>query len=485
MTCKPDPWATQWLERKRESDPEGTKGWTVEKRKDTHYLKWGTTKWDPVAKKYRKKSRHLGVLNPNGTVTEPRRRGSESDVDALAGVTVRDYGDALLLKLASERVAGPLERAFPGCWRELLAMAELRVLEEPRMNQASDAWRLVEDERGLNPSLSPGRLADALESAGADPVSMESFFEEIDDGDRHAATDLSVIFSRSGGMSMLRKGYNRFRLQCAQFNLAAICGVDSGRPCRLCMVCGNVKEGSVVGMLERMGVDKGTVLIMDRGYCSRTLLESVKAAGYDFIVAAKRNSAAYGEVAADGGHFVWEGHALDHGTGRHWGWFAYRYEDAGLRASEIYDMYRAEEERGREPGDRSKAGNVMVLSSLNIHAKDIYRLYKERVAVEGFFDTCKSDLGGDATYLSTDRKVMGYNFVTFLAFCIWWELRDMLRKGGLESRLTPHSLLRRFSAVKVFHTPQGRVASDVPKDVRDVASKIGVELTSGYIPQKV
>ena len=39
--------------------------------------------------------------------------------------------------------------------------------------------------------------------------------------------------------------------------------------------------------------------------------------------------------------------------------------------------------------------------------------------IENFFDTSKNDLGGGATYLRSDLHVIGYNFVTFLAFTIW------------------------------------------------------------------
>lgn len=64
-------------------------------------------------------------------------------------------------------------------------------------------------------------------------------------------------------------------------------------------------------------------------------------------------------------------------------------------------------------------------------------LYKDRCSIENFFDTSKNNLSGDATYLKSDLHVMRYNFVTFLAFTIYWNIRDRLREADLESRYTP------------------------------------------------
>lgn len=484
MGCEPDPWAKQWLAEKRRTEPEKVKGWTIEKRGDTHYVKWGSTEWDKEAKKYRKKSKYIGILNPNGTVTEPRRREQPQDSGAvLETMDVKDFGDAVVLESASERIFGPLKECFPTMYRELLAMAELRLLGNPRLNHAADSWRLLDDTRGLRPRMSDEVLSDVLLAAGTAHQAQERFFSMLDEGEKHMAVDLSVIFSKSKGMRMLRKGYNRFALESTQFNLSAICNMVTGRPCRLCMVCGNVKENSVLGMLDEMCIEEHTVLVMDRGYANKNILKTLKDAGHDFVVAMKRNSKAYEGISTDEGHFIFEGRALNYGRGKFWGYNAYRFEDLSMRSSEIYDKYKAEEDKGREVNNLDRAGNIMILSTINMDPKEIYRLYKGRNAIENFFDTCKNDLDGDATYLQTDFHVMGYNFVTFLAFCIWWEIRFRLEEANLDSRFTPRDILRSFAAVKRCYTLRGPMTTKVPKDVATLCTKLGYEIPQRYIPQ--
>jgi len=482
MGCKPDPWAKEWLERKRQEDPEGVKGWTIEKRGNVHYIKFGSTKWDSEAKKYRKISRHIGTLNPNGTVSSARSRtdtddGKKSTSNIVGDIDVKEYGNAVILKEATEQILPPLRECFPDIYAELLALADLRLLGNPRLNHASDSWRMVDDILGLNPRMSDDVLSDVLHQAGGAHKAQERFFSMLEEGDhRHMAVDLSVIFSKSDGMKMLRKGYNRFKLQSTQFNLNAICDLETGKPLRLCMVCGNVKENSILGLLDEFGISEKTVLVMDRGYGSKNTLDTLHEKGHDFVVALKRNSTAYNTIETGEGHFIFEDRPIDYGVGKFWGYHAYRYEDLSMRTDEIYDKYKAEEDKGREVKNIDRAGNIMILSSMNLHPREIYRMYKDRCAIENFFDTSKNDLDGDSTYLRTDIHVMGYNFVTFLAFCIWWNIRFRLKTAGLDTRYTPRDLLRSFAAVKVIYTLNGPVISMIPKDVRSLADKMGYRL---------
>ena len=102
MGCRPDPWAKEWIERRRQEDPEGVRGWTVEKRGDTHYVKWGSTKWDPEAKKYRKLSKHIGTLNPDGTVTPAKTRGPGDGVQMTGPFRPRDFSDPISANIVYE-----------------------------------------------------------------------------------------------------------------------------------------------------------------------------------------------------------------------------------------------------------------------------------------------------------------------------------------------------------------------------------------------
>ena len=71
---------------------------------------------------------------------------------------------------------------------------------------------------------------------------------------------------------------------------------------------------------------------------------------------------------------------------------------------------------------------------------------------------------------------MGYNFVTFLSFRIWSEIRSWLEMNDLDSRFTPYDQLRKFAAVKVCYTRKGPIIPSRPKDVRYLATKLGITI---------
>ena len=390
---------------------------------------------------------------------------------------VKEFGNACILKDASEELINPLKKCFPDTYAELIALAQLRLLGNSRLNHASDTWRLLDDIRGLNPRMSEEVLSDVLKSAGAAHKAQESFYKMIQNpNEHHQAVDLSVIFSKSDGMRMLRREYNRLKLRSTQFNLNVICDVKTGKPRRLCMVCGNVKENSIKSMLDEFGITESMVLIMDRGYSGKTVLNQIKDAGHDFVVALKRNSKAYDTVKTGDGHFIYENRAINYGSGKFWDFYAYRFEDLSMKSDEVYDRYKAEEDKGLEIKDLDRAGNIMILSSMNIDPREIFRMYKDGCSIENFFDTSKNNLGGDSSYLRTDLHVMGFNFVTFLAFCIWWNIRFCLKTANIDSHYTPADILRSFAAVKVIYTLSGPVMSDIPRDVRILSEKTGFSL---------
>ena len=103
-------------------------------------------------------------------------------------------------------------------------------------------------------------------------------------------------------------------------------------------------------------------------------------------------------------------------------------------------------------------------------------MFKCRCSVENFFDTGKNYLEGNTTYLRTDLHIMGYNFVTFLSFCIWSEIRSWLETNDLDSRFTPYDLLKKFAAVKMCYTKKGSVIPFIPKDVRDLVTKLDITI---------
>jgi transposase len=108
--------------------------------------------------------------------------------------------------------------------------------------------------------------------------------------------------------------------------------------------------------------------------------------------------------------------------------------------------------------------------------QEIYELYKKRERVEKLFDAYKNVLDADRLYLQDDESVFGHVFISFLSLYAYSKLEEMLKKAELNRKVYPGDLLLQYS--KVYHVRIGdrTLTSEVPKKVRDLDSKLGLNL---------
>lgn len=469
MGCEPDQWAKDWLTERRKN---GETGLTVEKKGSVHYLKWATTKWDPASKKRRKISEYRGVLNPDGTVTSPSPRRPKVTV-----VDVLDEGRPKLMAKAAEDLIGPLKNAFPDICGELLALAFCRCAGRGPLNKFARTWDSFDDVLALRPRRDPNTLAKILELAGGSEHRRNMFYNGLPKHGNIMAADMSVCFSRSEGAFIVKKGYNRFRMTATQFNLALICDTEHGMPEAMRTVAGNIKEGSVKGMLKEFDIGKGTVLVMDRGYFSKDIMDSVIGSGNDFVIAAKRNSTAYETVSTEWTKmFRWSDRAVSASKGEWNGFHAYRFEDQSMKNDELWDVLKARDEKGIEPKCPEKAGNLVIISSLDTDPEDIYRMYKYRGMIEKCFDMAKNTLDADRTYMHSDLRIMGHNLVTFISLYIMMKIYGWLEDTGMLTKYSVNDVLDIYGSVKSVRTDMGDLPYDIGADVRRLDKALGLNL---------
>lgn len=470
MGCEPDQWAKDWLAEQR---AKGQTGLTVEKRGESHIVKWATTKWNPETKKRRKISEYRGVLHPDGTLAEPRPQRDRAEV-----VQILDSGNARLLARCTEPLIPALKSSFPEDYPEIVELAFARILGRGELNKVGRCWNRLENVLGLRPNTSPKSLSATLERVGLSRVKQDLYFSSISQDEHRMAVDMSVFFSRSKGAMMVRTGYNRFRLSCPQFNLVVSCGLASGRPQYMKVVPGNLKEGCMVTMLDEFDIDEGTILVMDRGYFDRKLMSEIRGKGLDYLVAVKRNSKVYDKVQVTDSMFRWRDSAVKFGVSRisddEW---AYRFENLNHRNDELVDTLRAQELGRRRDLKLDKAGNFIMVSSREMDPREAYSLYKSRCAVEDLFDTAKNILSADKMHMHDDAHVMGHLFITFIAAQIRFELSRLIDEADLSSRYSPEDVLDIYSVMKVLTSDTG-VRQVVPKDLRDLDARLKVFMYS-------
>lgn len=117
-------------------------------------------------------------------------------------------------------------------------------------------------------------------------------------------------------------------------------------------------------MLDEYKIDRGILLVMDRGYHDKKLLTAIRGRGLDYLVVIKRNTKIYDMTDAEESIFRWRDSAVRF---RHAkisdGKWAYRFENLSHRNDELMDALKAEELGCHCNLNLDKAGNFVLISS--------------------------------------------------------------------------------------------------------------------------
>lgn len=480
-------WAADWLEEMRSK---GSRGISVENRNGVHQLRWQTTEWDPVKKKRVKRGNYIGSLREPGMVVPAKgldiRSLDPRAVEAF-GLTIPEVRDVVL---CDQKINGPMRllkkvtsatfdkmiAAFGhGIGDDLWMLAMSRLFGKGRLVRAGRWFSTMENSFGLNCHTDPDALSETLRMAGMSSLAQKTFFESLYEDGVRVAVDMTVVFSRSRGAFLIKRGYNRFKLTCGQYNVVLVCSLENMLPISMKTVAGNVTEGSLKGMIKEFDLPEDVVAVMDRGYNIEEIRDIIDDSGRFFVIPVDRNSVLYESISVGEGAFVYKGSTIRFGHGDGLGYNAFRYENMNLRNDESASL--VDDAGGIILGPLPEnAGNLILITNLNETAETIYRLFKCRGAVENDFDTGKNLLLMDSSYMHDTFHIQGFNFVTFLSLRIRTELDMLITSAGLDPKLTVEDVLFIYSNATISKTSEGTIMEYVPADLRRIDEQLGVKL---------
>ena len=306
-------------------------------------------------------------------------------------------------------------------------------------------------------------------------LSQKNFFESLTEQGMRVAVDMTVVFSRSRGAFLIKRGYNRFKLTCGQFNVVLVCSLESMLPIAMKTVAGNVREGSLKGMMEEFELGEDTIAVLDRGYNIDEIRELMDDSGKFFVIPVDRDSTLYRTIPVGEGAFVYKGSTIRFGHGDGFGYTAYRYENMTLRNDEL--RATIDDAGGIILGPLPEnAGNLILVTNLNATAEDVYRIFKCRGSVECDFDTGKNLLSMDSTYMHDSYHIVGFNMVTFITMRIRMEIDNLMTSVKLDPKLTVEDVLFIYSNATISKTSEGTIMDYIPADLRKLDGRLGVNL---------
>ena len=356
-----------------------------------------------------------------------------------------------------------------------------RVMGYVPLKRVRSMWeKLYSDPDLPDLNLNPKKLSKVLREVGLNREAQNSVFRALMK-EKNFVYDLSVVFTRSS-INLAEAGYNKEGISLPQINLAQS---TEGLPAMIRAMPGSVKDVATLYSTVkeiRASFDSELILILDRGFFSRKVMDFLLEKDFSFVIPARRNSRLY-EVEIDlDEHFFYRKRLIKAGKGKSKdkNFYLYLFEDVRLRAEEEVNLYKMfDEGRISKEGLKRKlerAGKILIVSDLDAKPQDIFLMYKQRGAVEKAFDAYKNLLHADRMYLQSDYAVFGHLFVSFLSLYGYCKLQLMLRNAGILNRFSPMDLLEEFSKVYMVKIGEKEVMSEVPKKVRELDEKLGLKL---------
>jgi hypothetical protein len=468
ITVYMDGWVKDWIQDQRKN---GEKGLEIKKLGNSFYVYRSTTYWDKQLKKVRKRSKYLGKLDAHDGFIEGKKRDTVATVK-----TVWQYGNAVLLSRVFDTLIPSLKKGFEGYWQDVYALALVRTQGYVPLKRARTSWDKLYDVHGVSPNLESKNLSSVLKKVGMNRKGQNMVFDHLSiDGDE-LVYDLSSFFTQSDEISIAEKGYNKERVQLKQINLALLCSVDSGLPTMIRVLPGSIRDiASLYVSIEEIGV-KGKILILDRGFFSEDVIDFLSGKKVFYILPTRRNSTLYDVRIHLNKHLFYHDRLIKCGKRKHNDYFLYLFEDTQLRVEEEKNLYKMFDEK-KIDGDslkekRTVSGDILIVSNMDVDASEIFMLYKKRDGVENLFDVYKTTLNADRTYLRDDASIFGHVFVSFLSLYGYCTIHQLIKKAGLDSKLSPIDLLEEYSKVYRVDCGDKILLSEVPKKVHNLDKKL-------------
>jgi transposase len=444
----------------------------VKKINEHHYLYKVTSVRIPNKKWPRKVTgEYIGKITPQGIV---KAKTTER--------TVYEYANSMFLSSMLKDITPQLQECFPGEWKELAALAIVRTIRNTPIKYVKEVWEKLYLSTKIEASLSRNTISELLRGVGADWHAQSKFFSSLMSGKSIFYFDLSSIFSQSANLNLAEKGYNKDHLFLNQINFALLFSQQQKTPVMLKSMPGSIRDVKSLSTLMEEFPLKDCILIMDRGFFSKTNIYGLISVGASFIQPLRRNSKLIDYKIKPNKPFMYRDRGikftvkeLNEGNGKLW---LFLYEDVLLRGEEhsnLIKMQITREKYGLKI-DESRLGKISILTNLDWDGERLYGLYKEKEAVELAFDAMKNELENDKCYLGNSDAVRGYFFVSFLSLYLYFRVLERIRAAGLTSELSVEELLFLLSKVYIVKYNDGKERlTEIPGKVEKLLSKLNLE----------
>ena len=441
------------------------------KRKDSEYYyvyQYSYEKLDNAVngRRWRKRTgRVIGSISPSDGFIRNRYgmsliRQRNPLAGASDGIPFKNYGAYAMLRALSPGIEDGLRKAFPDVFREIRALALMRLVEgtskAAAMKEIFDNCCLSLESPDLAMSERP--VLGFTESLGRREDDCRAFMRAYVGKASTLLFDGTSLFTREDD-SLAQKGYNPDHSLNTQVRLLYMFEKESHRPVFYTMLQGSLVDRAAFISAVRLSGAKDCVAIADKGFYSKRNVHALSEAGLKYILPLNSNTALvpeefyanldprkFNNVFAYKGRPIWHMRRKLEGSAGNWLYVFMdqerRTEETGRFVAKAQLDYGEDERKPMDVVSETRRGYFSFVSNLDKPAEEIYLLYKERWDIEECFDYLKNDVAPEASHARNNDFLRGWAFINHVSLLYYYGLINALHEAKLDSGTTPKDALR-------------------------------------------
>jgi len=459
--------------------------------------------WDRYKKQTRHKRQYVGKLNkkgifiPNKISIVQQKLTKLTQTSKRRNVIKRTYfGATYLLDKIGEKIgiAQDLKTSFPENYKKILSIAYYLILEDSPLYRFT-RWAQTHN-HPYQQDIPSQRISELFQTV--DESSKFMFFENRSKRrleQEYLAYDTTSISSYSELIKFVKHGKNKDLDKLPQINLALVFGQKSMLPVYYRKLPGNITDVTTVQKLiydiKFLNLKK-VKLVMDRGFYSKTNIDSLYEAHYKFIIGIKCNNKfvsntleEFREQIKDYKNYSIEQDVYCISQTKKWqehNIYIHVYYNAQRAETEKTDFIKslaiAEQALIDKTADQQQKnfckqyftikktkivhneekirkhtanfGYFILLSNEIKDPTDVLRYYRNKDLIEKAFSNLKNRLEMKRTTVSSDENLEGKLFVQFVALIYMSYIHQHMKKHNLYKNHTMQSLLDELDIIEKF-----------------------------------
>jgi transposase len=455
-----------------------------------YYLYEVHSRWNPNKGRAQKiTGQMLGRITQEHGFIESKKRLQQK---LLLQMQIKEYGASFLITTLFEDSIKPLRKLFPNDWENLVGSAFCRLLyQSPLKNMDFYFSRSFLSEQYMQANLTAKHISTWLKAIGNQRDKIIQFFKTFIRSGEHLLMDVTPFHSKSSYLLLAKHGYNSQRNFDPQVNLMMMFSTKLTLPVYYRLLPGNIRDVKAFRhSLQESGIDDA-VLVVDKGFYSETNIEELEKTELQYILPLRRNSVNVNYAPLEQSRKTGLKGYFKHNNRYIW-YYHYPYQNKTIYIF-LNELSKQQEEQDylnrieTHPEEYSfvefqkknaQFGTLALISNIkNKVPKDIYAIYKSRMAIETMANVLKNILDADRHYMRDEETLEGWMFINHLALLWYYRLYQLIKQKNLLPKFSPQDLLLHLSEIRKIKIDQNWYLAEITSSTLKLLNQLDLHIT--------